>query len=326
MSPRTPVEDTIATIFSKILRDQRVGVEDDFFHLGGHSLLATQLVSRMRQTFDVEIPLRDDLSRPPLRALPPRWSGWFSPTQGERARHQPEARHVDADGAGPMPLSSRNSACGSSTNSTPADALQYPGSRSTTGELEPDAIEDALNAVVSRHESLRTTFGDVGGKAFQVIWPAMPLSVNRVDLSGEPPERRRSAALELARQEALRPFELAHSGPLTAQLLRFAEREHALLLTMHHIISDGWSVAVLVREFAQLYRQAVSKQSPQLLRRCPCSMPTMRCGSEPGSNARGKMSTQTRRRCNDSLTTGATNSQGCPLCLSCPRTGRGLPR
>ncbi|HEU4323771.1 MAG TPA: condensation domain-containing protein, partial [Roseiflexaceae bacterium] len=132
------------------------------------------------------------------------------------------------------------------------------------GTLDHTALEGSLSELVARHESLRTRFPSADGTPQQVILAPEPIHLPRTDLRGFPPEQALARALELARADAQRPFDLAEGPLLRAALLALADDDHILLLTMHHIISDGWSVGVLVGELAQVYRSIGQGHRPSL--------------------------------------------------------------
>ena len=149
-----------------------------------------------------------------------------------------------------------------------SSAYNIPAAVRLTGSLHVAVLEKSLNEIVQRHEALRTTFGMVNGEPIQVIAPVLALTLQWVDLR-ELPEAQQEAEVErLATEEAQQPFDLAMGPLLRAKLLHLGEAEHVLLLTMHHIISDGWSVGVLIRELAALY-QAFSTGKPSPLPQLP---------------------------------------------------------
>ncbi|HEV7905479.1 MAG TPA: condensation domain-containing protein, partial [Pyrinomonadaceae bacterium] len=137
-----------------------------------------------------------------------------------------------------------------------------------TGALDADALEQSLNEIVRRHEALRTSFATVKGRPVQVVVPAQGLKIPKIDLSGLGKAEREAEALSLARKEAQRPFDLSQPQLLRVTLVRLAEDEHVVLLTMHHIVSDGWSLGVLVREVGALY-ESYSHNLPVTLPELP---------------------------------------------------------
>ncbi|MFP2929773.1 amino acid adenylation domain-containing protein, partial [Pyxidicoccus sp. 3LG] len=255
VAPRTALEEQLAALWAELLHMERVGVDDDFFELGGHSLLATQLVARLRATLGVEVPLRVLFDAPTLGALALHVDG------AARSLALPALRPVPREG--PLPLSFAQQRLWL------LDRLQ-PGSVAYNvwtvlrmeGRLDVAALERSFTELVRRHESLRTLFPDEGGLAVQVIAPPGDFRVGMTDLSGR--EDRELEARRLAREEASRPFDLARGPLLRVTLLRLAEAQHQLLLTMHHIICDGWSWGVLVRELEALYLAFSSGRLPAL--------------------------------------------------------------
>ncbi|HEX7243109.1 MAG TPA: amino acid adenylation domain-containing protein, partial [Longimicrobiaceae bacterium] len=245
VAPRTPTEEILAGIWAEVLGVARVGASDDFFALGGHSLLATRAVSRVRQALGVEVPLRALFEAPTVAALAERVEA------GARTLAPPIAP-VPRGGALPLSFAQQRLWF--------IDQLQ-PGSAAYNvayalrmeGALDVRAVRGALSEVVRRHETLRTTFEALGGGAVQVIGPPAPVPVPVADLRRLPEARRGAEALRLAGEESLRPFDLARGPLLRAALLRTGDAEWVLLFTLHHIVSDGWSMDVLLRETSAAY-------------------------------------------------------------------------
>ena len=248
--PGTPAEEKLAAIWGEVLGVERVGVDENFFDLGGHSLLAIQVVSRVRRTFGVELPLRALFETPTVAALAGRIET-LRPPQEEDA--EPPLMPVPRDGDFPLSFSQQRLWFldrldpGQPTYNV-AVALRL------AGDLDENALERALATLVARHESLRTTFPDRGQTPVQRISETLTEGLRRIDLQEIPEARREAEARRLAQEEALGPFDLAQGPLLRTRLLRVDAREHLLLLTMHHIISDGWSMGVLVRDVLELYR------------------------------------------------------------------------
>ncbi len=260
VAPRTPMETRLAEIWSEILAVPLIGVHDNFFELGGHSLLATQVVSRIRQTFEVELPLRSLFEESTVAG--------FAATV-EAARHRkPDtavARIERVDRNGELGLSFAQQRMWFLDHLEPGsafyivfDAVQF------RGVLDIVAIERSLTAIAMRHESLRTTFETRHGRAVQVIAPSLEVRVPVIDLSGLLAAARTAEANRLMIEEAHQPFDLA-TGPLfRASVLRLGDKEHLMLLAMHHSITDGWSVGVFWRELAVLYRAFSTGSEPEL--------------------------------------------------------------
>ncbi|MDY7229484.1 amino acid adenylation domain-containing protein [Hyalangium rubrum] len=146
----------------------------------------------------------------------------------------------------------------------PSGAYNMPAALRLDGTLDPGALQRSLDEIVRRHEVLRTSYGQVQGRPVQRILPATPVSMPQVDLQRLPPSERQEEVRRRAAEEARKPFDLTRDMPLRLCLLRLGEREHVLLLTLHHIASDGWSIGVLIRELAEFYRAFTSDKAPSL--------------------------------------------------------------
>jgi amino acid adenylation domain-containing protein len=250
-APRTAAEEVLAAIWAEVLHLERVGVEDGFFDLGGHSLLATQVISRARQAFGVEVPLRVLFEAPTVAALAGRIEGLRS-AAGPPA---PPIGRIPRDR--PLPLSFAQQRLWLVDRLDPGNlAYNLSYALRLRGALDADALRASLDALVARHETLRTTFAEQGGGPVQVIHPPAPVPLPELDLRDLPEAEREARAERLAVGEALKPFDLARGPLLRSLLLRLAEDDHVLLFTMHHVVSDGWSMQVLVREVSILYAAA----------------------------------------------------------------------
>jgi amino acid adenylation domain-containing protein len=260
---RTASEELIAGIWSAVLGVERVGIHDNFFDLGGHSLLATQVVSLMRQVLAVELPLRSLFQEPTVAGLARLAE---EARRSARAMAAPPIHPVLRDGA--LPLSFAQERMWFLDQLKPGSPLySMPMKLPLPGGLRPGVLEHVLAEVVRRHEALRTTFRPVDGQPEQVIAPAAGWSLPEVDLSAlAGPERGREAR-RLASEEGRRPFDLARGPLLRTTLLRLGG-EAVLLLNMHHIVSDGWSMGVLEREVTELYG-AFSRGEPSPLPELP---------------------------------------------------------
>ncbi|RKH41422.1 non-ribosomal peptide synthetase, partial [Corallococcus sicarius] len=261
VAPRDALEEQLAVLFAEVLHVARVGIHDDFFDLGGHSLLATQVVSRLRSTLGVELPLGDLFAAPTVEALAVRVSA-LRAQEGSRPEMPPL---VPMPRTGAVPLSFAQQRLWFLDQLQPGSAFyNVPGILVLDGTLNAAALEQALEALVQRHEALRTTFASEGGTPVQRIHAGVTLSLPVIALTSDTEDRREEEARRHAAAEAARPFDLG-TGPLVrAVLLRLDPRRHWLLLTLHHIVSDGWSIGVFARELGALYRAFDSGQSPTL--------------------------------------------------------------
>ncbi len=246
--PGNATEELIAGIWADILRVERVGVHDSFFDLGGHSLLATQLVSQVRETFRTDLPLRSLFEAPTVAGLAAR----VESARGALRQPLPPILPVPRDRDLPASFAQERLWFLEQLGGDVGTSYSLPSPLRLRGPLSVPALTAVLGALADRHESLRTTFAaNPDGTVLQRIAPAAGLPLPLVDLGALPdPE---AEALKLAGGDARRPFDLQAGPLLRATLLRLADGDHALLLTMHHIVSDGWSLRVLIRELTALY-------------------------------------------------------------------------
>jgi amino acid adenylation domain-containing protein len=256
--PRTPIEEVLAAIWIDILRLEQVGIHDNFFELGGHSLLATQVISRLRKVFQVELPLRCLFESPTIAELAETIEKTMKAGQGLMA---PPIAPVPREKN--LLLSFAQQRLWFLHQLAPHDTSY---NISTTvrliGSLNVPALEQSLNEIVRRHEVLRTTFTVENGQPVQVIARTLTLAVPVVDLS-EIPVNKQQKIRTIAKEEAEKPFTIDKSPLLRVTLLRLGEADNVVLFTMHHIISDGWSMGVIIREIASLYEAfCLGKSSP----------------------------------------------------------------
>jgi amino acid adenylation domain-containing protein/non-ribosomal peptide synthase protein (TIGR01720 family) len=248
VAPRTEAECVVARIWAEVLGVQRVGVEDNFFELGGDSILSIRVTSRLRAAFDVE--------------LSPR-AVFTHSTIGELAAAIP----VDSPGGvSTIPVVSRDGELVLSfaqqrlwfLHDFEPDSAEYAtriGLR-LRGACNRDALGAAFTGLVARHESLRTTFEQADGRGVQVVHPPSGVSLPVLDLSGLPEPERTAELDRVLAAESSQPFDLSRGPLMRVRLVRLDDQDHALILVMHHIITDGWSMGVLVEELGALYRAA----------------------------------------------------------------------
>ena len=252
ITPRTATEERVAALYAQVLNLKEVGIYDNFFDLGGHSLLATQVISRVRETFQIEVPFDTLFEAPTVEGLAEsidaqlRASNTLKPARPERIKR--------AARTGSLRLSYAQQRLWFIHQLDPVSpAYNVPLAVRLTGHLDIAALSATLTEVIRRHESLRTTFAVYDDQPRQVIHPPTPLNLVITDLTSLAAVEREGEALRLAEEEACLPFDLAGGPLLRLRLLRLSEEEHVLLVTMHHIVSDGWSMGVLVREVGLLY-------------------------------------------------------------------------
>lgn len=243
--PRTPIEAILCDLFAEVLGVRRIGVDDDFFRLGGHSLLATQLVSRASAATGCEVPVRWLFEAPTPAALAARIEG---ATTSDLPPIVPRAK---ADTAPPSFAQRRLWFL--DRLEPGGHAYNMPGAFRVSGDLKVDALEAAFAEVVRRHATLRTCFVERDGDVVQEILAPEALPIPVDDLADLAPAAREAEVRTRMQAEATTPFDLARGPLIRLRLLRLAPRDHVLLATMHHIVSDGWSIGVLGREIAALY-------------------------------------------------------------------------
>ncbi|MGA3948830.1 amino acid adenylation domain-containing protein [Ralstonia nicotianae] len=243
-APQGEVEQTLAGIWQTLLGVERVGRHDDFFALGGHSLQAVRLVAQVRSQLGAELGLTELFAQPSLSAVAQaivRGQGSALPAI------------TAADRGAPLPLSfAQQRLWFLAQMEGGSEAYHIPVGLRLKGELDEDALRRALDRIVARHEALRTCFEVQEGQAVQRVASAdVGFALDCVDLQGQ--ADREQALATLSEREANTPFDLAHGPLIRGRLVKLGEHEHVLLITMHHIVSDGWSQGVLARELGTLY-------------------------------------------------------------------------
>ncbi len=259
-SPLNLVEEVVAGIWTEVLGLERVNPGDSFLELGGHSLMATRVFSRIREAFQVELPLKTLFDAPTLAEL----ASVIEKAMGtDSAASVPPLAPVARDRE--LPASFGQQGLWLINRLEPLSHLyNIPFALRLKGHLDSVALERCLAAVTERHESLRTTFKAENGQPRQVILQSANAELVKHDLRNLPESDREAEAHRLAVEEARKPFDLERGPLLRTTLLQLAEEEHTLLFTMHHIITDGWSLEVLGREVAILYEAYSSGLSPTL--------------------------------------------------------------
>ncbi len=260
VAPRTPTEEVLASIWESVLEAETIGIHDNFFALGGHSLLATRAVSRIQETFQMRMPLRALFETPTVYELAQRIER--SRLEDKRVRVAPIPR-VSREEELPLSFSQQRLWFIDQLESG-SNAYHIPAAARLKGHLNVTAFERAFAEIVRRHESLRTTFMLDKSGVVQVVAPSARFNVSVHDLRKMETAEQEPAVAQLINGETQRPFDLARGPLLRVTLLRLAEAEHMLVLTIHHIISDGWSMGVLVREIMALYEAFINEQPSPL--------------------------------------------------------------
>src|SRR5579871_136956 len=236
--PGSETEERVAAIWAQVLQLDQVGMEENFFGLGGHSLLAMQVMSRIRQVFAVELPLRSFLENPTVAALAllvDKAARTAMPPLLPLPRSQP-----------PRLSFAQERLWFLARYETEASLYNVPVALRLRGELNIEAAQAGLQEMVNRHEVLRTSFPKVGDGTIQDIAAAMEVPFAKEEIGEDELD-------QVLREQARRPFDLGHGPLIRASLFRIGSQDHVLLVVMHHIVSDGWSLGVVLREFNALY-------------------------------------------------------------------------
>ena len=261
VAPRNDVEELLAAIWCELLHLKKVGIHDNFFQLGGHSLLATQLISRVRNAFGAELPLQSVFEAPTV--------GEFAARLAEAGKDQswsrPVSRKPDENGDSQVKLSFAQERLWFLEHLEPGlPVYNVPVGITLVGDLNITALEQSLSALLARHGVLRTSFESAQGlpKARRATAAGVELQI--IPLDGLPEEEQRAEMERIMASEAALPFDLGQAPLLRTKILRLSAGKHLLLLTTHHIISDGWSMAILYKELRDLYETSAHGESISL--------------------------------------------------------------
>jgi amino acid adenylation domain-containing protein len=254
--PFTPIENLLAGIWAEVLGIDKVGIYNNFFELGGHSLIATRVISQIRQVFQVELPLRYLFEKPTIAGLAKEIEKEIkvdSAVEGTNIERITRSQQ--------LPLSFAQQRLWFLTQLEPNSPFyNIPAAVRLEGKLNVEALQQSFNSIISRHQGLRTNFQTREGQAVAVILEEKPLTLSILDISKLPANQQEAEVKQQAVKEALQPFDISSDHLLRVKLLRLGEQEHIVLLTMHHIVSDGWSIGILVQELATLYQAFCNKQ------------------------------------------------------------------
>ncbi|REF28437.1 amino acid adenylation domain-containing protein [Xenorhabdus cabanillasii] len=257
-APQGEIEQTLAEIWQDLLGAEQIGRHDNFFELGGHSLLTVQAAARLREKLNLEVTLQDLFTHPVLADLA---------ASLMHAAQSVQPVILPADRQQPLPLSWAQQRLWflAQLDSAAQAAYHIAGGLELHGVLNPAALQAALDRIVARHEILRTTITVIDGEARQIIGEAdRGFALIYRDLSPLSPAEQKMARAAAAQAEARQDFDFTQGPLVRAQLLKLADQHHILLVTQHHIISDGWSMNILTKEFSALY-QAFCQQQPDPL-------------------------------------------------------------
>ena len=250
VAPRSNEEEIIAGIFAEILNIKNISATDNFFEIGGHSLLATQVISRITDSFKIELPLRDIFQAPTVEQLALRVrAAQLETEQIQTVPLKPVQRNQK------LPLSFAQQRLWFLDQLEPGSPFyNIPSAYSISGELNIRVLTESMQKMVERHEILRTLFTSEDGKAYQHILDRLPVKIPQTDLSALPEKEKHNAVQERILKEAQKPFDLSRGPLFRTGILVLGNKEYVLLLTMHHIISDAWSMRIFIKGMAELYK------------------------------------------------------------------------
>ncbi|HVI73135.1 MAG TPA: condensation domain-containing protein, partial [Pyrinomonadaceae bacterium] len=249
-APRTAVEELLCSIWAEVLQVERAGIHDNFFALGGHSLTAMQVVARVRQCFGIELPLRSLFELGTISALARSLEAMM---RDSAEISLPPLERVSRDEA--PPLSFAQQRLWFIHQLSPESTIyNIPYAIRLTGELNVAALEQTFVEIVRRHEVLRTTFSTVDGQPVQVIADSVAPVLKKIDLSEMHETESEEELQEYIKDDIRQPFDLDRGPLLRATLIKLSHHQHVLLCVTDHIVSDGWSTGILIREMTDLYR------------------------------------------------------------------------
>jgi amino acid adenylation domain-containing protein len=259
-APQTKTEIELAQVWSSLLRVDAVGTDDNFFELGGNSLLAGQTIVRVRRSFKINAPVTWLFESPTIAELAKRIESAIATGEVSTA---PALVRVSREQ--PLPLSFSQQSLWFLDQLEPESyAYNLAYATEINGPLVTDALRKALNAIVERHEVLRTRFISVDGNPLQVVDLPTEADWRLIDLEDLSAKERAREAGRLIEEETRRPFDLSKGPLLRAVLFRIGADNHVMLLTMHHIVSDGWSAGILARELSEFYRAFAANEEALL--------------------------------------------------------------
>jgi amino acid adenylation domain-containing protein len=254
VSPRSQLEELLSGIWTQVLKVPDIGINRNFFELGGHSLLAVSVISRIRHALNVDLKVRHLFEAPTIAALVHKID------QLSGIKPAPPIKHVSRDEELPLSFAQERMWF---LNQLENDSPFYnvPGAFKLTGPLDLSTLQKAFERITLRHEAFRTTFSAVADRPVQVIGDAPAFKFTMSSLEDVTPEAVEDKLRQLGHDEAREPFDLEHGPLLRIKVARLSETEHVVFVTTHHIVSDGWSLGILMRDLATTYEN-LTAQTP----------------------------------------------------------------
>ena len=259
VAPRTPIEESVANIWADVLGLEQVGINDNFFVLGGHSLLITQVISRLRESFKTELPIRCMFDAPTVAGL----AQVIDEASRSAQQSLPPITKAPRDVA--LPLSFAQERIWFLSQLDPeSTSYHVPRAVRINGPLDIDLLKRTFTELVRRHEILRTSFPTVNGQPIQVIHPPGPFPLTVIDLRLVDESERQEQVRQIILEEGQRLFDLANGPMMRVSLLQLSDEENVLALTEHHLIHDGWTQGVFVSDFLAIYTAFSQDQASPL--------------------------------------------------------------
>ncbi|MCA1671988.1 MAG: condensation domain-containing protein, partial [Actinobacteria bacterium] len=260
VAPRTEAEHIVARIWAEVLEVDQVGVEESFFELGGDSILSIQVSSRLRVAFGMDVSPRVLFTHPTVAGL-----AAALPVDAPADRSSADSTIPILAREGHLPVSFAQQRLWFLNEFEP-DSTEYvvPTAIRLHGALDVGALSRALTALVARHESLRTTFHSVDGRGVQLVHPPHDIRIPVLDITAVPERDRDDDLQRVLSEEILRPFDLGQGPLLRARLIRLTDHDHVLTMTLHHIVTDGWSMGVLIEDLSAAYAAALNAPTVEL--------------------------------------------------------------
>ncbi|PYX63491.1 MAG: non-ribosomal peptide synthetase, partial [Acidobacteria bacterium] len=260
----TSTELIISGIWSEVLGKKGLSVDGNFFEMGGHSLMATRILSRLEAVFGIEIPLTEFFQAPTVSAI----AGWIERNRMPKSKSTGIPRRES--GAAPV-LSFAQERLWFMERLQPGLPFNnIPLAIRIRGRVDVDALRRAIESLIARHESFRTSFRSVKGRPMATLQPASGFKLEQVELGGLAPAQREGEIKRVCSEEASTPFNLEKAPLLRIKLLRLTPEEQILLITTHHIVSDAWSLGIFYNELAALY-DSISRGEATALQPLPIS-------------------------------------------------------
>ncbi len=258
--PNTDTEKSVHVIWQEILKTDEISIYDNFFDLGGHSLLVTKLVVRLEKHFDISLPIRSVFAYPTIAQLAREIDlGAF---RTNKLKLPPLKVYSEKDN---IPLSFTQRRLWFLDKLDPGESTyNMPMAVKVTGKLDVDLIKQTVDFIANRHETLRTNFKEKDGVPYQIISNNNQIKVEIEDLSHLEEKEQSEKVLQIKKMESLAPFNLEDDSLIRFRIAKLSEIQFVIYFTMHHIISDGWSINIVMQEFVQIYLSLLNDEKPSL--------------------------------------------------------------